>query len=251
MVQKAIAEIKKRMRAEGDAERARGAEKYLKSPLRFHGLKAKFLHDAVKEFGKAFPQPDKNELLSLADELWASEWFEEKAFGIELLRCYWELLRPADLPLVERWIGDCDTWATLDTLAYHILSRLVARYPQLYPRVRRWTKSPHMWKRRAAVLCHALPLGWRDRPKRLPKSIDPDTKFARPDLFYSTCEELIAEKEFFIRKAIGWALREVSKTRPDEVHAFLLGTKDRASGLTKREGAKRLPERMRREILGD
>ncbi|MBI5409163.1 MAG: DNA alkylation repair protein [Nitrospirae bacterium] len=56
---------------------------------------------------------------------------------------------------------------------------------------------------------------------------------------------MLHEKEFFIRKAIGWCVREISKASPDEAFEFLMKIKDRASGLTLREGAKRLPLQQR------
>jgi len=61
---------------------------------------------------------------------------------------------------------------------------------------------------------------------------------------------LLHETEFFIRKAIGWTLREIGKSEPRAVHAFLMRVGDRASGLTRREGARRLPPPLRRDILG-
>ena len=60
---------------------------------------------------------------------------------------------------------------------------------------------------------------------------------------------MLEEKEFFIRKAIGWGLREIAKAAPDEAFGFLMKIKGRASGLTLREGAKRLPEKLKTQVL--
>lgn len=68
------------------------------------------------------------------------------------------------------------------------------------------------------------------------------------DLFVRIAAPMLEDKEFFIRKAIGWVLRDISKRRPDEVHAFLLQHRERASGLTLREGAKHLPASMRQSL---
>jgi 3-methyladenine DNA glycosylase AlkD len=69
------------------------------------------------------------------------------------------------------------------------------------------------------------------------------------ELFFRLAEEMIEEREFFIRKAIGWTLREMSKADPQAAFDFLLRVKDRASGLTLREGAKRLPDEMRNKVV--
>lgn len=250
-MRKHVAGVKRRMAAEGTPEQAKIVRDYLKVSCKLHGVSGyrDFFDKVHRQFNLSFPKPAKEDLLKLAAELWESEYFEEKLLGVGLLYRNSSMMAPEDLPLLEKLIEESETWATLDTLAYHVLSELLTRHPQLYPRVCKWVESPVMWKRRAAVLCHTLPLVARDRLRKLPRGVDPKSQFARPDLFYSTCEELIGEKDFFIRKAIGWALREVGKERPQEVYEFLLRTGGRASGLTKREAVKHLPETMRREIL--
>ena len=92
-----------------------------------------------------------------------------------------------------------------------------------------------LWTRRAAVLVHVRPgrMGKLDAPRA-----------------WSTFEELLPERDFFLRKAVGWALRECCRHYPREVHAFLLEAGGRASGLTRREGARKLPPRLRRQLLG-
>ena len=86
-----------------------------------------------------------------------------------------------------------------------------------------WLVHPHLWVRRVAML-HQL--GWREQtdPERL--------------LRYALA--LAPEKDFFIRKAIGWALRDHARTRPDAVRTFLLQHAERLSGLTRREAGKHL-----------
>ena len=69
-------------------------------------------------------------------------------------------------------------------------------------------------------------------------------------LFFEFAEKMLSEKEFFIRKAIGWGLREMAKANPGEAFDFLMKVKHKASGLTLREGSKRLPEKMKKTITG-
>ncbi len=68
-------------------------------------------------------------------------------------------------------------------------------------------------------------------------------------LFFKFAGKMVSEKEFFIRKAIGWCLREMSKSNPDEAFDFLMKIKDRASGLTLKEGSKRLPVKLKSIVL--
>ena len=74
--------------------------------------------------------------------------------------------------------------------------------------------------------------------------------FPMRDNSWPTFEELLPEREFFIRKALGWTLRECSKKYPEQVAEFLLRVGERASGLTRREGGRNLPEQLRERVLG-
>ena len=69
------------------------------------------------------------------------------------------------------------------------------------------------------------------------------------ELFYRIARGMLGEKEFFIRKAIGWVVREISKADPGAARDFLMSIRAKASGLTLREGAKRLPAEMKAEVL--
>jgi 3-methyladenine DNA glycosylase AlkD len=73
-------------------------------------------------------------------------------------------------------------------------------------------------------------------------------KWSASDNFWTG--KMIGEKEFFIRKAIGWGLREMAKANPGKAFDFLMKVKNKASGLTLREGSKRLPEKMKKAIMG-
>jgi 3-methyladenine DNA glycosylase AlkD len=105
----------------------------------------------------------------------------------------------------------------------------------VYTAISRWSEDEWLWTRRAAILVHVIP--------------------ARRGLLahawaWPTFEQHLPERDFFIRKAVGWALRECCRHYPGEVHAFLLRAGERASALTRREGARRLPPELRREIPG-
>src|SRR5690606_7009565 len=98
-----------------------------------------------------------------------------------------------------------------------------------------WREDSVMWTRRASILVHIHPA----RQAQLAQ-----------DHCWDTWESRLHEKDFFIRKAIGWALRESSKEYPQQVHDFLVRVGDRASGLTRREGEHLWPAHQRAAILG-
>jgi 3-methyladenine DNA glycosylase AlkD len=219
-----------------DSKHAFFHKAYHKSSKKFYGLRSAGLTDV---FRSVFPKSNtipKEEVMLLARELWESEWFEEQAIGIMLLERYVKEFTPTDLPYFKRIVGECEGWAMLDWISTHILGIMAMNYGDpIYKKVRTWTKSKHLWTRRAAILIHCAPA----RKQKL-----------RAEYALPTFEELLHEKEFFIRKAIGWALREIARHYPEITFEFLKEHKNEASGLTMREGARRLPERMRKELLG-
>ena len=96
-----------------------------------------------------------------------------------------------------------------------------------------WAADPYVWVRRAGLLGFIRPLR---------TGVD----FAR---FARKADALLDDGDFFIRKAIGWVLREAGKTRPDEVAAWLTARASRASGITMREAVKYLGDERRRGVL--
>jgi hypothetical protein len=131
------------------------------------------------------------------------------------------------------WSRPVHDWAYVDDLAGNVAGDLVVRYPDGLRRLDGWAADPNFWIRRSAML--AL--------------IDPLKRGAPFDRFAGYADSMLEEQEFFIRKAIGWVLRETSKRRPDEVYAWLLPRAARASGVTLREAVKYLSPIQRSAIL--
>jgi len=231
-----IRDLRRSLRAAGNAEHARFHKGYHKSSLSFHGLKTPAMRAAARA---AFPRRDKlerKELLELVTELWTFEWFEERFCALELLSRAAPELGARDLPLIKRLTTHCDGWVLLDHLACNTLSPLALNLGEpIYDKVCTWSRHRHMWTRRASILVHI-------RPARASE--------LALDRAFETFEERLFEEEFFIRKAIGWTLRECSRHYPKQVHEFLVRVGDAASGLTRREGARNLPAALRRAVLG-
>ena len=231
---KRLQEIRALLKKSANAKHADFHKEYHKSSKNFYGLRSKQTSEIFKA---VFPPKIKNlkqDILRLVKELWSSQWFEEQAIGLLLLERHANELEPQDLPFIKKMIGECEGWAHLDWIATKMLGILAINYgEQIYPKVRTWTKSNHLWTRRSAILIHILPA----RKKKL------NAEYA-----LSTFEELLYEKEFFIRKAIGWTLREISKHNPEVTFEFLKEHREKVSGLTMREGARKLPATLKKEI---
>jgi 3-methyladenine DNA glycosylase AlkD len=230
---KAVRHFRARFTAIGASARAESERAYMKSELQFHGVDAAQLRAECAAFCKAHPEMDRASLRATVDALFATSWFDLRSAAIALLERKWKLLEPADAPwLVElARAGAC--WAHVDYLVTKAIDPLIHANPRLLAKTRAWAKDPSFWVRRTALLAQLAPLrrGGGD--------------FA---LFAELAEPMLDETEFFIRKAIGWVLREVSKKRPELVRDFLLAHGARASGVTWREATKYLPPAMKTRV---
>jgi 3-methyladenine DNA glycosylase AlkD len=211
------------------------AEKaYLKSTLGFHGVGIPEVRRTAARFCREHPQLTRAELHALAAALMATSFHDLRSVAIALLERRNDLLDERALPWLLDLVRATANWAHVDWLATKVIGPLATASARRSALLRRWAEDPLFWVRRTALLAQhdALRAGGGD--------------FA---LFAAIARPMLEEKEFFIRKAIGWVLREVAKRRPELTYEFLLAHRERASGLTLREGAKHLPAR-RRAALG-
>lgn len=228
-------ELEDRLRAVARPERADGERRYLKSDLDHLGVSVPEIRKAAKTVRRDRPDLTHDELVTLVEALWAPPVHERRMLAAEVLDLANTALSANDSPLLERLLRESHTWALVDPLAIRVVGTLVEREPLAWdPIVRRWASDHNMWLRRASLLV--------DLPGLRRGAGDFDR-------FSELADALLDEREFFIRKAIGWVLRETGKQRPDLVTAWLRPRAARAAGVTVREAVKRLPEGDREWIL--
>jgi 3-methyladenine DNA glycosylase AlkD len=224
------AQIEQALRAAANPERAVSKKAYLKSDRDFIGVSVWGNRAIVRAAAIERPDLDRTALLNAAQSLWNTPVHDNLMAVTELLVFREKLLAPADLALVERFIRESKTWALVDNLAENVAGALVVRFPELNATLDRWAGDPDFWVRRSALLALLRPLRCGNGD------------FAR---FAGYADAMLHEKEFFIRKAIGWVLREVSKKQPAAVFAWLAPRSHCASGVTMREAVKYLPPDQR------
>jgi 3-methyladenine DNA glycosylase AlkD len=226
-------DIEQRCKKAGNAERALGERAYLKSDLRFYGAGVGEIRRIARDFVATHPELTHDELTAVISELWARPAHECRMASVMLLELDARLLGPEDLGLIESMIRGSLTWAYVDDLSGHAAGSLLFKYPELGSRIDAWSVDANFWVRRSALLAQLIPL----------------KQGAAFDTFARYADAMLEEKEFFIRKAIGWVLRETSKRRLEEVYRWLLPRARRASGVTLREAVKYLDEAQRDAVL--
>jgi len=218
-------ELDAQVRVAGPPERAVAEKRYLKSELDFTGASLGSIRAIARELVRERGRLDHDAVVALVETLWSRPVFEPRMLAAVLLELHEPALSPADLPLLERLIRESRTWALVDWLAADVVGGIVLRHPDTQPTIDRWALDPDFWVRRSSLLAELRPLRGG----------------APLDRFEARAEAMLEEREFFIRKAIGWVLREAGKRRPAEVVAWLGPRTHRASGVTMREAVKYLP----------
>jgi 3-methyladenine DNA glycosylase AlkD len=231
----AAARLEAEFRALGKPERAASEKVYLKSSLTFLGCTVWQIRAAVRAWLAEHPLESGSDAVVLADALWSEPIHERRAAAVFVLEREVRRLGVADLGFVERLVRESLTWALVDGLSTDVVGEIRRREPDgAQPILDRWAGDADFWVRRASLLGE-LPAVVRD--------------LAPLEPFLARADSMLDEKEFFIRKAIGWVLREVGKKRSAEVVSWLELRTHRASGVTMREAVRWLPEGDRERLM--
>jgi 3-methyladenine DNA glycosylase AlkD len=209
-----------------DPARAAGAQAYMKSSMPFIGVAATPMRKACREVFAGHPIETAGEWRETVLGLWrGAKYREERYAAIELTgeRQYrrWQTLQT--LPMYEEMIVTGAWWDYVDVIASHRVGEYLLRdFPKEMKReMRRWSKSDDMWKRRTSILSQL--------------TFKRDTDLS---LLYDCIRPSLSSKEFFLRKAIGWALRQYAWTDPEEVKRYVREHENELSPLSKREALK-------------
>lgn len=197
---------------------------YMKTDMPFFGVPAPLRWTVFREMRRRFPIEGESDYREAVLALWARPHREEKYLAIELAKAHPEYTTFVNVPLYRRLIVEGAWWDLVDDVAAHCIGTvLLHERHEMKPVLDQWVDDPDMWLRRSALIAHLRHKGRTDQ-----------------DQLFDHCLRRAFEKEFFIRKAIGWALREYAKTAPEAVAEFLIAHRDQWAGLTYREASKHL-----------
>lgn len=207
-----------------DPERATAMAAYMKTEMPFYGVGKPERKRVLRRLVEGFPPQSPEDYRTKVAYLWEQPHREEKYLAISYARHFADQIQLSNLDLYAGMIVEGAWWDFVDEIATHLIGRLVLDHrQQLRPVMEEWIESPDMWLRRTALL------------SQLRHKSETDVR-----MLFDFCRRRTHEKEFFIRKAIGWALREYSKTDPEAVRAFLAAHGEELSPLSLREASKHL-----------
>ncbi|MET8803526.1 DNA alkylation repair protein [Streptomyces sp. NPDC004546] len=209
--------------AAADAGRAGPMRAYMKDVAPFLGIPTPARRTLARTVLAGTPRPDEADCTAIALRCWALPEREYHYFAVDYLRRHAGRCSSGFLPVTRRLVTTVPWWDTVDPLAAHVVGRLVAADPRLTADMDAWITGDDRWPVRTALL------------HQLARKESTDT-----ERLFAYCLRQSGHPDFFIRKAIGWALREYAKTDPGAVRAFLARERGRFAPLTVREALKNI-----------
>lgn len=209
--------------AAADRERAATARAYMKDVAPFLGIPTPERRALSRTVLQGTPRPDETDCTAVALRCWQLPEREYHYFAVDYLRRHVGRCTSGFLPVTRHLVTTVSWWDTVDALAAHVVGGLVAADPKLTADMDAWIVDDDLWVARSALL-HQLRYKERTDVERL----------------FAYCLRQSGHPDFFIRKAIGWCLREYAKTDPEAVRAFLARERGRFAPLSVREALKNI-----------
>ncbi len=204
-----------------DPRRAPAMQAYMKTTQKFYGVQASPLKKIFSSARAKFDIASFYEYQNIVRQLWQGESREEMYLAIRVAKHFNKFRLDRAMTLYEQMLRSSVNWDLVDDIAAHLVGDLVLQNRKHEMRLKKWAKSGNFWMRRASILAHLF-----------------HRKKTNVKLFEETLAGMMHEKEFFIRKAIGWALRQYAKTNPKWVKRFVNKYEGQLSGLSRREALK-------------
>jgi 3-methyladenine DNA glycosylase AlkD len=212
--------------AKANANNAKSMKAYMLNQFEFLGVKTPDRRAISKTVFKQNIVNTSHELSTLVKELWAFNQREWQYIAIECLAYYKKLWQPQTISLIQYLLTTKSWWDTVDAIASYILSDYFKKFPELIITTEAWNTSNNMWLQRSSIMFQKA---WKKQT---------NIQLLSQYILRHACS-----KEFFIQKAIGWALREYSKTNPKWVLNFIEQHKSLLSTLSYKEGIRNINQK--------
>lgn len=217
--------LRRELRRVADPRKAPAMQAYMKSAMPYHGVPAPLLRQSCKKIFAEVDLATRGAWRAKVLQLWRSARYREERYAAIALTGDARAARfqtPQEMPLYEEMIVTGAWWDYVDEIAGRRIGPILRKYPApMRKKMLVWSRSKNLWKCRTSILCQ---LGFKQGTDL--------------DLLYACIEPSLDSKEFFLRKAIGWALRQYAWTDPAEVKRYVRRHANRLSALSRREALK-------------
>lgn len=217
-----------------DGALQKSSQHFFKETVQCYGIKSATVDRISKEYFKTIKDPTKTEIFDLCEQLWQSGILEEA-----IIACNWsyfvhKVYGRDDLDVFEKWVGSyISNWATCDTLCNHTVGEFLEMYPEQISALKKWTKSPNRWMRRASAVSLIV-------PARRGKFLNEILEIANL---------LLTDGDDLVQKGYGWMLKAASQAHQHEIFDFVMTQKQSMPRTALRYAIEKMPAELRVQAM--
>lgn len=209
--------------------------RYIKTGLECLGVRKPVLHSIAKDiFNKHKQDGNMDAVYGIVSDLWEVPIYDVKTLAISILRQFGKRLDRTTFDVVDAWFDDVDNWSHCDGLSVYVLGSIILKDDSVVSEIMEWIRSKNFWRRRAALT--STMLGNRKGK-------------ADPFWTFTMLNDVLDDREHYVRKVFSWVLREMGKGFPDFVYEYLMYNKSKLTKKDIEESVKYLPEEKARIVL--
>lgn len=223
------------LRDSADADFRDSQRRFSKEPIRSLGVRTADLRALAGRAASEYRSVElpMDDVLEIATRLWAGRYLEERVLGVLIVARFHRRLERRHWPRLDDLVSTLCNWGETDALCVEVLAPLLEKEPELIGHLSGWTRAESRWRRRAAAVS-LVPLARRGKEL---------------EAVWGLADRLASDRDDMVEKALGWLLKEASRTQPTAVADYLVERSDRFSRTTLRYACEKLPAELRERVL--
>jgi 3-methyladenine DNA glycosylase AlkD len=229
-----IVRIRQDLALNADEKTKNGSSRFFKEKIMCYGVKSALVGKIAKDYFKEIKNEDKQEVFTLCEELFRSDYCEEAFIASEWAYQVRNNYSEDDFFTFERWIENyVNNWAKCDTLCNHSVGSFIEKFPSYIANLKTWTASDNRWMRRASAVTLILPA----RKGNFLKDV------------FEISDSLLTDKDDLVQKGYGWMLKEASKSHQQEVFEYVMKNKKDMPRTALRYAIEKFPKNLRDKAM--
>lgn len=229
-----ISRIRTDLALNADEKTKSSSTRFFKEKITCYGVKSALVGKIAKDYFKEIKDEDKQEIFSLCEELFQSDYCEEAFIAAEWAYQIRKNYSEDDFFTFENWIEKyVNNWAKCDTLCNHAVGSFVEKFPTYIANLKTWTASDNRWVRRASAVTLIL-------PARKGNFLE--------DIF-EISNNLLKDRDDLVQKGYGWMLKEASKSHQQEVFEYVMKNKKEMPRTALRYAIEKFPNDLREKAM--
>lgn len=234
MRSKLFLEIEKELKKNVDSEYKAGTERYFKEKIIIYGVRTPIVRKISAKYFKKVKKLGKKEIFKLCEELLQLGYGEYRMIAFDWADRVKKDYRASDFSTFERWLKKyVSNWAACDVFCTRAFGRLLVQYPELIPKVKKWTNSKNRWLRRASAVI-LIPLV-------------KDKKYLNHA--FQTADKLLMDSDDLVQKGYGWMLKVASDFHQKQVFDYVMGQKHRMPRTALRYAIEKMPKNLKQKAM--